>query len=68
MIAQRPENKGAPEADPDPRQAGRPPLAGDIRRIEIGQLLGASREAVLMHNGEAYRLRITTNNKLILTK
>jgi hemin uptake protein HemP len=68
MITQRPENKGAAEAEPGLSRGAQPLSAGDVRRIEIGQLLGASREAVLLHNGEAYRLRITTNNKLILTK
>ncbi len=57
--------------------AGRPPLAlsgeelpmaGKIPSIEVGTLLGENREAVLVHNGEAYRLRVTANNKLILTK
>lgn len=68
MITQRPEIKGAVDAESGLARAAEPSSAGDIRRIEIGQLLGANREAVLLHNGEAYRLRITTNNKLILTK
>ncbi|MCA0400276.1 MAG: hemin uptake protein HemP [Proteobacteria bacterium] len=38
------------------------------RRIDVGAVLADQREVVLMHNGEAYRLRITANNKLILTK
>ena len=37
-------------------------------RIDVTTLLGAGREAILLHNGEAYRLRVTNNNKLILTK
>lgn len=31
-------------------------------------LLGERRELVILHEGEMYRLRITKNNKLILTK
>lgn len=31
-------------------------------------LLGVRREMVIRHNGEDYRLRITANDKLILTK
>lgn len=48
----------APAATPPPT----PP------QIEVGALLGEGREAVLVHNGETYRLRITASNKLILTK
>jgi hemin uptake protein HemP len=52
-------------SQPDP--VGIPDQPG-LPRIEIGALLGEKREAILMHNGEAYRLRVTANNKLILTK
>lgn len=39
-----------------------------IRRIAIGDLLAGAREAVLVHDGTEYRLRLTSNGKLILTK
>jgi hemin uptake protein HemP len=39
-----------------------------IRRIAIGEILGGGREAVLVHDGTEYRLRLTSNGKLILTK
>jgi len=39
-----------------------------IRRIAIGEILGGGREAVLLHDGIEYRLRLTSNGKLILTK
>lgn len=39
-----------------------------IRRIAISELLGGGREAVLLHDGTEYRLRLTSNGKLILTK
>lgn len=39
-----------------------------IVRIELAQFLGSTREAIIIHNGEHYRLRITSNGKLILTK
>ena len=32
------------------------------------ELLGERRELIILHEGELYRLRITKNNKLILTK
>ena len=31
-------------------------------------LFGGRKEIVILHDGEEYRLRITRNNKLILTK
>jgi len=37
-------------------------------RILVSELLKGSREAILEHNGMDYRLRITANGKLILTK
>jgi hemin uptake protein HemP len=36
--------------------------------IDTRDLLGSRREATLIHAGERYRLRVTSNNKLILTK
>jgi hemin uptake protein HemP len=42
----------------------RPP----VRRIDLRHLLEGQREAVIVHAGEEYRLRITSNEKLILTK
>ncbi len=37
-------------------------------RIELSSLLKGQREAIIVHNGEDYRLRVTANDKLILTK
>jgi hemin uptake protein HemP len=37
-------------------------------RIELAELLGNRREAIIVHNGADYRLRVTANGKLILTK
>jgi hemin uptake protein HemP len=38
------------------------------RRIGTAELMGGARELVIEHGGEEYRLRITSNGKLILTK
>ena len=38
------------------------------RRLKVAELLEGAREAILEHSGQDYRLRITTNGKLILTK
>jgi hemin uptake protein HemP len=50
-----------------------PTDAGDTRsrppiRIQLANLLEGGREAIIVHNGEDYRLRVTANGKLILTK
>jgi hemin uptake protein HemP len=44
--------------------------AGKTRSLKIlvSDLLGDRKEILLEHNGEDYRLRITSNGKLILTK
>lgn len=38
------------------------------RRIDSSRLLAGSREVVIEHAGQEYRLRLTRNDKLILTK
>ena len=37
-------------------------------RVVVAELLQGGREAILEHDGQDYRLRITANGKLILTK
>ncbi|WP_420406047.1 hemin uptake protein HemP [Nisaea sp.] len=37
-------------------------------RIHVSDLMGNGREVFLIFNGAEYRLRVTNNNKLILTK
>jgi hemin uptake protein HemP len=54
-------------ATPAPAADLPPPLAAQ-KIIDVAALLGAEREAVLVHNGEPYRLRVTAKNRLILTK
>jgi hemin uptake protein HemP len=50
------------------------PNAGDKQKppapkqMDSRQLLGRDREIYILHNNERYVLRITANNKLILTK
>ena len=45
-------------------------LGADARhkRIDSSRLLAGSRELVIDHAGQEYRLRLTRNDKLILTK
>jgi hemin uptake protein HemP len=37
-------------------------------RITSGELFGTARQLVIVHGDDAYTLRITAQNKLILTK
>ncbi|HEY4291726.1 hemin uptake protein HemP [Luteibacter sp.] len=39
-----------------------------VRRVESRNLLDGSRELVIEHQGSEYHLRLTRNDKLILTK
>ena len=47
------------------------PAAGEdvkVRRWRLEDLLSGARETVIEHEGQDYKLRITSNGKLILTK
>ncbi|WP_428249113.1 hemin uptake protein HemP [Ferrovibrio sp.] len=37
-------------------------------RLDARRLFGAAREVIIEHEGADYRLRLTANGKLILTK
>lgn len=39
-----------------------------LRRIELKDILGSAREVIICHGSEEYRLRLTSNEKLLLTK
>jgi hemin uptake protein HemP len=51
-----------------PRKPQSPSEKGPIPRIDASTILASSREIILVHNEQEYRLRITSNDKLILTK
>lgn len=44
------------------------PSSKPVKRIAVSDLMSGAREAVLLHDGDEYRLRLTSNGKLILTK
>ena len=46
----------------------RPIPAHQPKRVVVSDLMAGGREAVLLHDGDEYRLRLTSNGKLILTK
>jgi hemin uptake protein HemP len=43
------------------------PATTEHRRVRSEELLGDRRELVIVHGGREYRLRLTQNDKLILT-
>ncbi len=50
------------------RRPPRRPAARPVPRIAVEALLAGGKEAILLHDGTEYRLRLTSNGKLILTK
>jgi hemin uptake protein HemP len=48
--------------------SGSRPVSRPALRISSQELLKQSRELVIEHAGEEYRLKLTRNNKLILNK
>ena len=54
--------------DPSPRGDAASALPQGTRIVTTAELFGGSDEIVVLHNGVPYRLRITRQDKLILTK
>jgi hemin uptake protein HemP len=50
----------------DPQPA--PPPSPALPTASSAELLGGSKELIIQHGQETYRLKLTANNKLILTK
>lgn len=65
MIAALP---GDPEPAPARPEGAADPRRDGPRRWLVEALCGPEGEAVLVHRGEEYRLRITARGRLILTK
>ncbi len=58
-----------PEAPPLPAaKASQLDSVSGIRRMTSNELLAGRKELAIEHNGEEYRLRLTSKGKLILTK
>ena len=58
-------------AQASPRRPTLEPVASVVaaaRRVSSQSLLGGGRELVIQHQGSEYHLRLTRNDKLILTK
>lgn len=44
------------------------PAPGEARRVDSASLLGPRGEVLILHRDQVYRLRVTAQGKLILTK
>ena len=55
-------------ATASPADGGRTARLREPLRIDSRKLLAGGRELLIDHAGQAYRLRLTRNDKLILTK
>ncbi len=60
MVEDNPQSGGGRQAPPRSEE--------DIPFILAADLFGSSSEILIQHNDKQYRLRITRNGKLILTK
>jgi hemin uptake protein HemP len=58
-------NAGTPAENPS---AATRSVAVNGNRIDSRELLSTEREIIIAHGDENYRLRLTSQNKLILTK
>tara|TARA_R110002012_G_scaffold35379_2_gene101064 strand:- start:40 stop:234 length:195 start_codon:yes stop_codon:yes gene_type:complete len=61
---------GTPSDEPNkaPSAGAESSISNERNRIHVSELMGDDREVFLLFNGSEYRLRVTNNNKLILTK
>jgi hemin uptake protein HemP len=69
-MAEDPSNKAASDQEKEARTvaAGTRMIAVVEHRIDSRDLFITTREIIINHGSEAYRLRLTAQNKLILTK
>lgn len=68
MAATSGDNVGAMAAHADPASGAARTLTMRGNRLDSRELFSAEREIIIAHGEENYRLRLTSQNKLILTK
>ncbi len=68
MIGEMPDRCGADVTADAGGGASDPAGEARIRRLDVRNLMGNDRELILLHRNSEYRLRLTSNGKLILTK
>lgn len=59
---------GKPNMPSDDKNAHATRQDGEIRRLNAESMFANTDEVIIDHAGQSYRLRITRNGKLILTK
>jgi hemin uptake protein HemP len=62
------DDQGIRDKSASSRPDGRRDVAMIDCRIESRDLFASTREVTIAHGGDVYRLRLTAQNKLILTK
>lgn len=69
-MSAKPDHSCTESSTPQGREleGGEPQTCPHFRVVESHQLFGATREVRIHHFGQEYRLRITRQRKLILTK
>lgn len=67
-MFENPSHDPPTSATASPSDRGRSAGQRDPVRIDSRDLLAGGREFLIDHAGQAYRLRLTRNDKLILTK
>ena len=68
MVTPSGDNVGGADSSPENRSAATRSIAVSGNRIESRDLFSTEREIIIMHGEDSYRLRLTSQNKLILTK
>jgi len=63
MMANGQDQNHAPQKAKVPQSASSQPT-----RVSTDELMRGTKELIILHEGMEYRLRITSQNKLILTK
>lgn len=61
-------NRDSPSSSPSPGSGSAGSRVDPTTTITSAALLAGARELLIRHGDEEYRLRLTANNKLILTK
>ncbi|HZE99591.1 MAG TPA: hemin uptake protein HemP [Planctomycetota bacterium] len=53
---------------PDPPEGTPPRREPERATVTSGEILKGGRQVIILHDGQEYRLQLTKNGKLILTK
>jgi hemin uptake protein HemP len=68
MLEHAPARLSAENPPDHPLAGATSPRSPTLQRVDSRRLLAGGRELLIDHGGQEYRLRLTRNDKLILTK